>query len=174
MKRSRLLPRLSLPLALALGCAALVGKPARLLEEGRAAVEAGQYETAWVHLKELRTRYPGRPEAAEAFPLAATALRKLYRKNLYVDPDSPWVTTEPGFVFDWLGSLFRDGEVAQAPLEQLMVDMPHPFFVALQTYAEGDERLGQWTFHAKFDNGMVERIRAERAQGTAGESEGTG
>jgi hypothetical protein len=161
---TRALPAL---LAAALGCAsvaALTGRPERLLEEGRAAIRSGDFGAGYAHLEELRTRFPWREETTRAYPLAAAAVRKLYRRHQYTDPDSAWVTREPDFMFDWLGSMLAAGD-AQQPLDTLMLGMSHAFFARLVARAETSPELRGWAFHPVFDNGLIDSIRAERLPG---------
>jgi hypothetical protein len=161
----RILPIL---LAAALGCtsvAALTGTPARLLEEGRAALRARDFEKGYAPLKELRTRFPDRPETAKAYPLAAASVRKLYRHHQYNDPDSAWVTREPDFMFDWLASMLAAGD-AQKSLDELMLGMPHSFYARLAARARANPELGAWNFTPVFDNGLIDSITAERIAGT--------
>ena len=145
-------------------------EPQRLLEEARAVLEgATPYsteskveacETAWPSLKRIGTEYP---ESAEGFRLASWCLRTVYNFRRYHVPDSPFVTSEPGFMLEWLMHFFG-GEFPQEQVDQLLVGMPYSLFEEFQLSAASRPELARWTMDAKRENGRVEYIRVSSAE----------
>jgi hypothetical protein len=145
------------------GCAALSGlvNPAgRLLAEGRTALEENDHETAWRRFAELRTRHPDTPECREAFPLAAAIFKFRYLRDRHARPDSPFVTTEPRFMLDWLAAYLEGPEFPRAEAEALFLGMPYGFFRDYLALAEGRPQLARWALRAEDDNGIIESIAA--------------
>jgi hypothetical protein len=145
------------------GCAALrglVNPPGRLLEQARSAVEQKDLESAYRDLASIRKRYPDSAESREAFPLAAAIFQNGYFRDRYQQPDSHWVTTEPGFLLDWFASLLSGPEFPQAEAEALFVGMPYGYFRELLALAQARPELSRWGIRAQDDNGIIESIAA--------------
>ena len=146
------------------GCAALSGlvNPAgRLLEQAHEAIEQRDLDSAYRHLAEIRKRYPDRAESRQAFPLAAAIFRRSYFHHRYRQPDSPWLTSEPGFMLDWFASFLEGPEFPQAEAEALFVGMPYGYFRQLLALAEARPELARWAIRADDDNGIIEAVAAE-------------
>jgi hypothetical protein len=145
------------------GCAALgglVNPPGRLLEQARAAVEQKDLEAAYRDLASIRERYPDSAESRESFPLAAAIFQNGYFRDRYRQPDSHWVTTEPGFMLDWLGSFLAGPEFPQAEAEALFVGMPYTYFREYLARAAAGPALSRWEIRAEDDDGIIESVAA--------------
>jgi hypothetical protein len=143
------------------GCAALSGlvNPAgRRLEQARLAIERKDLDGAYRELAEIRERHPDSPESREAFPLAASIFQRGYFRDRFSRPDSPWLTSEPGFMLDWLASLCEASAFPQAEAEALFVGMPYGFFREYLALAETRPELSRWAVRAADDNGIIEAI----------------
>lgn len=161
-KRSRL-RALSLLLAVAAGCATLGDRDVRRLRaEADALLEARDEEAAYRQLALIRTRYPDSPEAREVFPAAALLFKRQWWKHRYKDPASPWLTTEPAFLFSWLESLAGDA-FPQQDAERLLTGMPYGFFEEYLAFAATSPSLGAWQLEIEKDNGILESITARAA-----------
>jgi hypothetical protein len=146
------------------GCAALSGlvNPAgRLLAQAREAAERNDPDTAWAHLVEIRRRHPESPECREAFPLAAAIFKWRYLRDRHARPGSPFVTSEPHFMLDWLTAYLGGPEFPQAEAEALFVGMPYGLFRDYLALAEGRPELARWAVRAEDDNGIIESIASE-------------
>jgi hypothetical protein len=142
-------------------CASLSREPAHLLDQGRAALDRREYETAYSTFKELRTRYPRRPESDEAFGPACAAFKAAYYRNRHTKPE--WVTSESAFMFQWLEGYFDQPGFPREQVEQLLLRMPYPLFAGFISYARTRPNLAQWVLHEQDDNGIVQTITAEPA-----------
>lgn len=161
-KRARL-RALSLLLALAAGCATLGDRDARRLrDEAQALLDARDEEAAYRQLARIRTRHPDSPAAREVFPAAALVFKRQWWKHRYADPASPWLTTEPAFLFAWLESLAGDA-FPQQDAERLLTGMPYGFFEEYLAFAATSPALGAWQLEVEKDNGVLEAIRARPA-----------
>jgi hypothetical protein len=161
-KRPRL-RALSLLLVLATGCATLGDRDARRLrDEADALLAARDEEAAYRRLALIRTRHPDSPEAREVFPAAAIVFKRQWWKRRYSEPESPWLTTEPAFLFAWLESLAGDG-FPQQDAERLLVGMPYGFFEEYVAFAATSPTLGAWQLEVEKDNGILEAIRPSPA-----------
>lgn len=163
-------PRIaSLCLAFALlagltGCAAwqaLVNPPGSLLERAREALDRKDLDAAYRDLAEIRRRYPESEESREAFPLAAAIFQRSYYRDRFARPDSPWLTSEPGFMLDWFASLLESPAFPQVEAEALFVGMPYGFFREYLALAETRPELSRWKIVAAEDNGIIETVTAE-------------
>jgi hypothetical protein len=145
------------------GCTALSGlvNPAgRLLEQAREAVaqESPDTDTAWARLSELRTRHPDTPECREAFPLAAAIFKLRYLRDRHARPDSPFVTSAPRFMLEWLAAYLAGPEFPRAEVEALFIGMPYGYFRDYLAMAEGRPELARWALRAEDDNGIIDAI----------------
>jgi hypothetical protein len=153
--------------ALAGGCAQLgVGRGERpaaaLLEQTATALAQEDFETAYYRLKEIRAKHPGSPESAEAFPLAAYCLKRLYTVHRFTDPESVWLNSEKLFLFEWTASYFGDEFPQQAVLE-LLVGLPYSFSQEFVAYAATRPESSRWQIRAEEDNGIVHSVTARRS-----------
>jgi hypothetical protein len=145
------------------GCGATLGllnPPQRLLERAHVAVDERDLDTAYAQLVEIRKRYPESEQSAEAFPLAAAIFKRSYFRDRYARPDSPWVTSEPGFLLDWFASFFQAPEFPQAQAESLFIGMPYGYFRDFLAHAETRPEVARWVVTAEDDNGLIESIAA--------------
>jgi hypothetical protein len=148
-------------------------EPQRFLEEARLSLEqADPYSTeskvaaceaAWRPLKRIGSEHPKSTESTEAFRLASSCLKTLYDFRRYHVPDSPFVTSEPAFMLEWLVHFFDD-RFPQEQVDQLLVGMPYSLFREFQASAESRPELARWTMRAKRENGRIEYVRASPAQ----------
>lgn len=160
VKRRTTVRALSLLLALATGCATLGGGEARRLrDEADALLQAREEEAAYRKMALIRTRHPDSPEAREVFPAAALVFKRHWWRNRYTDPDSPWLTAEPPFLFSWLESLAGD-EFPRTEAERLLIGMPYGFYEDYAAFAAQSPRLGRWQVVVEKDNGILEAITA--------------
>jgi hypothetical protein len=149
------------------------GEPQRLLEEARLTLEKGDpqfnesmveaCEAAWPPLKRIGSEYPESAASTEAFRIASWCLRTVYNFRRYHVPDSPFVTSEPGFMLKWLVHFFDD-EFPQEQVDQFLLGMPFALFRELQASAEMHPELARWKMDAKRENGRVEYVRASPAE----------
>lgn len=151
----------SLALALALlafpACATLEGvfDPAgHPLAQGQAALEREDLDAAYAHLAEIRREHPESPESREAFPLAAQIFKFRYFRLRNADPDSPWVTDEPAFLFAWFDSFVDGSDFPLAEAEALFVGSSVSLFRAYQA-GNGPNRP---RFQVEDDNGIVTKV----------------
>ena len=162
-------PRFAAFLALALlaglpGCAswqALVDPARSLLDRAHEALDRKDLDAAYRDLAEIERRYPDSEESREAFPLAAAIFQRGYYRDRFARPDSPWLTSEPGFMLEWFASLLESPAFPQVEAEALFVGMPYGFFRDYLALAETRPELGRWTIKAADDNGIIESIAAE-------------
>ena len=146
--------------------------PRRYLDDARVALEKSSpystesevkaCEAAWPSLKRIGSRHPESAESTEAFRLASGCLRRVYNFRRYHVPDSPFVTSEPGFMLEWLVHFFDD-EFPQEQVDQLLVGMPFTLFLEFQASSEQRPELARWTMDAKRENGRVEYVEASPA-----------
>lgn len=134
--------------------------PKELRARADEAIAAGELEVAYDRLAEIYRRDPESSESAEAFPLAAGLLQKLYMRNRYRAPESRWLATEPEFVFGWFATLF-DEEFPHDEAQFLFVSLPYSFFVRFEAYAATEPRLSDWTIQATEDNGRIKSVFVE-------------
>jgi hypothetical protein len=145
------------------GCGALQGlldPPGRLLEGARESLERKDLDAAYRDLSEIRKRYPDSAESREAFPIAAAIFQRGYFRDRFSRPDSPWLTSEPGFMLDWFAAFLAGPVFPQAEAEALFVGMPYGFFREYLSLAESRPQLSRWTIRAEDDNGIIETIVA--------------
>lgn len=150
----------------AVACAGLPGagpSPKELRARADEAIAAGELEVAYDRLAEIYRQDPESPQSAEAFPLAAGLLQKLYMRNRYKAPESRWLTTEPEFVFDWFATLFN-GEFPHEEAQFLFKSLPYSFFVRFEAYAATDPKLADWPIRAIEDNGRIKRVFVESSE----------
>ena len=133
----------------------------RLLEEGRTALERRELDSAYGRFAEIRRRYPASPESREAFPLAAAIFQYRYHRLRYQEPESPWVRSEPVFLFDWFDSFLAEPDFPQAEAEALFVGMPYGLFREYRAQRQADSGAAQPRFEVEDDNGIIERVIAE-------------
>jgi hypothetical protein len=148
------------------GCAAfegLVNPAGRLLEQTHQAVEQKDFDTAYRHLAEIRKQHPDSAESREAFPIAAGIFKWKYSRSRYSQPDSPWVTSEPGFMLDWFAGFLSGRDFPQGEAEALFVGMPYGYFRDYLALAETRPELSRWAIRAEDGNGIIEVIEAEGA-----------
>lgn len=164
--RSRLSPRLLCAFLIAgPGCALLGPRPddpAVLLADARVALAASDFDLAYDRLSRIRALHPDSAEAGEAYPLAAAVFKRAWYRDRYQNPGSRFHSSEPVFMYEWLGSYF-DGEFPQPQAEQLFLGMPHDFFDRFQEWARGRAAIEAWKISAPEDNGRIEAVSAERA-----------
>jgi hypothetical protein len=147
-----------------LGCAswqALVDPAGQLLDRAREALDRKDLDAAYRDLAEIRRRYPDSAESRDAFPLAAGIFQRGYYRDRYARPDSPWLTSEPGFMLDWFASLLEGQTFPQAEAEALFVGMPYGYFRDFLAWAETRPEPSRWTIVAVDDNGIIETVTAE-------------
>jgi len=145
----------------AAGCAAVLAEPALLREQAEVELEAKNYELAYRYLALIETLHPESRESAEVFPVAAALFQKAYFAHRYTQPDSVWLTSEPGFMFQWLARFFGN-ESPQPQAEALFVGMPYGIFRAFTEHAARRPDLSGWILRAEKDNGIIRAITAER------------
>jgi hypothetical protein len=133
----------------------------RLLEEGRTALERRELDAAYGRFAEIRKRYPASPESREAFPLAAAILQYRYHRLRYQEPESPWLRSEPGFLFDWFDSFLAEPGFPQAEAEALFVGMPYGLFREYRARQQLDSGAAPPRFEVEDDNGIIEQVIAD-------------
>lgn len=135
-------------------------KPASLFQEAVAASQQGEFDAAYTRLRQLATEFPGSPEAAKAFPLAAGIVKQEYFRHRLTDPSSRWVTSEPQFMFSWLARYYVDGFPAEQ-VNALLRGFPVPVFQEFEAYAQTRPELARFRLHAERDNGLVIDVTGE-------------
>jgi hypothetical protein len=176
----RILPAL---LTAALGCTTLAAqpsscppsieqafaKPTLLREQADAALEDGDLALAYRYLALIETLHPGSPESHELFPAAAKLFKRIYLRERIARPDSIWMTSEPIFMFHWLVAFFSDdGEFPKQQVATLFIGMPLTFFDDFMVFAKPRPQLARWQIRAKEDDGRIESISGQLAQGSHG------
>lgn len=154
--------RPSAPIALAIllattvaGCATLGRSEAKTLrDDADHLLEAQDLEAAYRKLALIRIQHPESPEAREVYPVAAAIFKRKWWRNRYTNPESPWLTEEPAFLFEWLES-FADEGFPQEQAETLLLGMPFSFYQEYETYAAGSPALARWPIAMEKDNGIV-------------------
>lgn len=149
---------------LALGCATLgAGEPGQLRDAAQVQLDAGDLEGAYRTLARIRIEHPDSPEAREVFPAAARIFKREWWRHRYREADSPWLTSEPAFLFDWLASFYAGDAFPQREAEFLLLGMPVGFLRDYQTFAAARPELARWRITGEDDNGVLESIAAARA-----------
>lgn len=147
-------------------------EPQRLLEEARITLDKSNphsseskveaCEAAWPTLKRIGSEHAESAESTEAFRMASWCLRTVYNFRRYHVPDSPFGTSEPGFMLEWLVHFFDD-DFPQEQVDQLLVGMPYKLFLEFQASSEDRPELARWTVRAKRENGRIEYVEATPA-----------
>jgi len=149
-------------LATSLACATVADdEPGRLRDEAQALLDAQDEEGAYRKLARIRLEHPGSPEAREVFPAAARLLKRAWWRHRHREPESPWLTTEPGFLFEWLASFYGDG-FPQREAEFLLLGMPQGFLRDYEAFAATRPELAAWAITAREDNGILQGLDAVR------------
>lgn len=151
--------------ALSIGCATIAGGPAprELRAQADAALEKKQYEEAYRLLAEIHRRHPESRESDEVFPAAALLFKRQYNKNRFSNPTSPWVTSEPEFLFGWLATFYDGDAFPREQAEALLRGLELGFTRRFEAWASKDPKLAAWKLDVVEDNGIVQEITAERA-----------
>lgn len=151
------------------GCGVLEEREASAwLEEARVPLKNDDCDTAWPILKRIGDRHPRTEAASEAFPLAAFCFARAYHYHRFSDPESPWITEEPGFMFDWIAVYFGD-EFPQRKVDTLLHGLNYSFGQRFITYCAERPNLAIWEITVEEDNGIIERVEAQRRE-TAGDA----
>ena len=164
MQVQRMRGALFVLVGLALGCATWSHEPGRLLEQGNSKLAQRRFGEAWGDLSAIRAKYPHSAESAEAFTPAALAFQAMYARTRFM-PDSPWLTTNSQFMFEWLEAFFVADDFPQGHVDLLIHGMPYAFFVEYQKFAATRPTLARWRLSVTTDNGLIDTIQAERANG---------
>lgn len=141
-----------------LGGEELLASPALLLARARAGVAERRLEEPYRLLTLIRTLHPESPEASEAYWLAAAIFQRQYSKNRLTNPDSPWVTTEPAFVFEWMGTFFTAEEAPTDRAVAVFRGMPLGIFRRFEAHAEPRPVFRPWQISVEEDNGIIEIV----------------
>lgn len=132
----------------------------RLLSQARASAEQRDLDAAYRKLVELHREHAGSPHDAQAFSLAAAIFKHQYTLNRFRTPESPWLTTEPGFMLEWFGSLLSGSTFPQQQADALFVGMHYGYFREFLAYAKTREPALRWSLRAQDDNGIIESVEA--------------
>lgn len=146
-----------------LGGDAWLDRPDLLLARARADLAERQIERAYRVLGLVRTLHPASPESSEAFWLASAIFQRQYARNRIVSPDSPWNTTEPEFIFEWLGTFFAE----ESPAERAAAvfrGMPLSLFQRFQAHARSRPRFAAWEIAVEEDNGTIETVTVTKSR----------
>jgi hypothetical protein len=150
-------------------------QPGLLRKQSELALQARDAETAYQYLALIHTLHPESAENREVFPTAAAIFRRyhnherqqlhlLMRQGLEAETDSPWMTSEPLFLFGWLEQLFQEGEdFPQREVNALFQEMYYGLFRLFLDYAETSPKLSGWVMVADVDSGRVQSVDATRA-----------
>ena len=142
----------------------ILSRPSLLVEQANAALESRDFETAYQYLALLHTLHPDGAENREEFRLAARLFVESYFRNR-IHTSSPWVTSEPTFMFGWLEEFFRGAdEFPQPQVEAMFIGMHYGMFRDFLAYARGRPHFSAWVIVAKDDNGIIESIEGRRAE----------
>ncbi|MFH1498033.1 MAG: hypothetical protein ABII82_09440 [Verrucomicrobiota bacterium] len=143
----------------------VLADPALLQAEARAATtQNGDLAKAYRCLATLRALHPEAAKAPESFDLAAALFRRLYLRERYNGPDSPWVQAEPIFMFQWLASLIDGDTFPQGQFDAFFIGLPYPMFRQFEAFAAKSPALSRWTYAVQRDNGIIESLEASPAQ----------
>lgn len=147
----------------------VLDSPTRLVEQSKDAFKARDLGLAYQYLALIHTLHPDSPEDREQFRLAARLFVESYFRNR-TRLDSPWVQTEPQFMFAWLEQFFRGAEeFPQTQVEALFIGMHYGMFRDFLAWAQSRPDVSAWTITATKDNGIIESIQGSRAgPGAAG------
>ncbi len=150
------------------GCASLPFQSSRgaaeLLEKANLAGQQGDWPGSYRYAKQLHLEHPDSEESEKAYDMAAFSLRKMWFKTRYRQPDSPWQTEEPEFMFGWLATYCEGDEFPQRKVNKLLRAYPTSFFRRFEQYAEGDPRIGRWGVRMYEDNGRILAVRPKGAE----------
>lgn len=144
--------------SLVAGCATLGKSEAKTLrDDADRLLETQDLEPAYRKLALIRIQHPESPEAREVYPVAAAIFKRMWWRNRYTNPESPWLTEEPAFLFGWLES-FADEAFPLEQAETLLLGMPMNFYQQYESYAADSTVLASWPIAVEKDNGIVVSI----------------
>jgi hypothetical protein len=139
-------------------CSDVFAEPARLIERAKAAGEQQNWPLAYRYAALVHLLHPTSPQDREAFPLAAYLYRKSWAPHR-TELDSIWTTSEPVFLFGWLGSFFQDAqEFPQEQMNALFLGMNYGFLRDFLAYGKTRPHVARWTITAEKDNGLVDSV----------------
>lgn len=143
-----------------------IAHPRILLAQAEQARDRGDPELAYRYLALIRILHPESPESAEAFPEAIRLFKYLYNRDVkHANWDSVWVTSEPYFVFQWLGDESAGEEFPQETMDRLFVRSSYGLFRLFQSYSANRAPFRQWDIRAQDDNGTIESVTAAPRSG---------
>lgn len=137
----------------------VLADPALLREHGDAAVAARNFDFAYRYFALIHALHPDGSEDRAAFPWAATIFKRKYEEHRHVRTDSPWHTSEPLFVFEWLESL-GDEEFPDEEATVLFKGAPYEIGRRFIEFARTRPKLSKWRFEIIDDNGRLVEMRA--------------
>jgi hypothetical protein len=142
------------------GCALLgLGEPRRLLDQGTDSFQAKDFDAAYRDLSEIRRRYPESSESRQAFPIAASAFKRIYfRDRLTQNEHTGHLAEMSAFMIDWFGSFFGGPEFPEAEARALFLGMPYTLFQEFMARAETRPEISRWSPRAEKDDGIIQSI----------------
>jgi len=157
------------PSACAKGIEEFLAHPSLLREQADAALEKDDLELAYRYLALIETLHPDSAESRELFPVAAKLFKRAYFRNRIAHPNSVWLTSEPVFMFQWLATFFEDeGDFPKQQVATLFIGMPLTFYDDFASFAKTRPSLSRWQMRAKEDDGRIEAITGQLAEGPGG------
>ncbi len=148
------------------GARVLMADPALLDGQAMAALEAKQPELAYRYFALLRSLHPESRLTRERFPFAVSLFRLSFQRDRYANPPTPWTTTEPEFMFDWLAAIFAaraetDEPFPQDETQRLFLGQPRDFFERFEAWGRDQPELRGWRILYEEDNGRLEKIEGQ-------------
>jgi hypothetical protein len=139
--------------------------PETLAERADAALRKRDLELGYRYLALIHILHPESDENHEQFPLAARVFRRNHLRHRS-ELGSVWVTSEPRFMFGWLGQFCREQEdFPRREMELFFIGMHYGMFRDYLAYAKTSADLSRWTVSAEEDNGIIESLTAVRSEG---------
>ncbi len=139
-------------------------RPGLLVEQAEAGLARRDLDGAYQYFALLHALHPDSAENREVFPLAARCFVESHFQHR-TEPGSPWVSSEPPFMFGWLEQLFQGAEVfPRQQVEALFLGMHGGMFQDFLAYARSRPALSGWVIVARDDNGIIWSVSGERAE----------
>lgn len=143
---------------------ALLSDPQLLYDAAWTEAERRRFHEAYRYYTLLQVFHPDHELTERAFPNAAKIFVREYRANRTRRPDSPWLTSEPYFMFQWLSQYLRGEDFPEDKAQALLLRMPWSFHKRLNEFLTARPGRSRWTVTVREDNGIIETVEGVRIE----------